>query len=294
MNPRYTFLRFPEGKLKAVTFSYDDGVRQDKKFIEMLDKYGLKGTFNVNTLMFGDSEDSWRMSAEAVKKYIFDKGHEVAIHGANHRAPGKQRPIEVIRDVLDCRLGLEELLGVIVRGMAYPDSGIRNIQPGCADYEKIREILCDLGVAYSRTLGGDNDSFEVPTDFYAWMPTAHHNNPQVFEYIGKFNEFKEDGVYTASKTAKLFYLWGHTYEFDRNDNWDRIEKICEELSGKDDVWYATNIEIHDYVKAYESLVWSANARTVYNPTLIDVWMWNDGNIVRVGSGETVRLEDGTF
>ena len=294
MNPRYTFLRFPEGRLKAVTFSYDDGVRQDKKFVEMLDKYGLKGTFNVNTLMFGDSEDSWRMSAEAVKKYIFDKGHELAIHGANHRAPGKQRPIEVIRDVLDCRLGLEELLGVIVRGMAYPDSGIRNIQPGCADYEKIREILCDLGVAYSRTLGGDNDGFEVPTDFYAWMPTAHHNNEKVFEYIEKFNAFKEDGAYTASKTAKLFYLWGHTYEFDRNDNWDRIEKICEELSGKDDVWYATNIEIHDYVKAYESLVWSANARTVYNPTLIDVWMWNDGNIVRVGSGETVRLEDGTF
>ncbi len=294
MNPRYTFLRFPEGKLKAVTFSYDDGVRQDIRFVEMLDKYGLKGTFNVNTLIFGDSEDSWRMSAEAVKKYIFDKGHELAIHGANHRAPAKQRPIEVIRDVLDCRLGLEELLGVIVRGMAYPDSGITNIQPGCADYEKIREILCDLGVAYSRTLGGDNDRFEIPTDFYAWMPTAHHNNPKVFEYIEKFNAFKEDGEYKANKTAKLFYLWGHTYEFDRNGNWDRIEKICEELSGKDDVWYATNIEIHDYVKAYESLVWSADARMVYNPTLLDVWFWSDGRIYCIRSGERIGIEDGTF
>ena len=137
MNPRYIFLRFPEGKMKAVTFSYDDGVRQDIKFVEMLDKYGLKGTFNVNTLMFGEGGDSWRLSFEEIKKYIFDKGHEIAIHGANHRAPGKQRSIEVIRDVLDCRLSLEEGLGVIIRGMAYPDSGIRNIQPGCADYEKI-------------------------------------------------------------------------------------------------------------------------------------------------------------
>ena len=294
MNPRYTFLRFPEGKMKAVTFSYDDGVRQDKKFVEMLDKYGLKGTFNVNTLIFGDSEDSWRMSAEAVKKYIFDKGHEVAIHGANHRAPGKQRPIEVIRDTLDCRLGLEKLCGTIVRGMAYPDSGIRNLQVGCADYQKIRECLIDLDIAYSRTLGGDNDSFELPTDFYAWMPTAHHNNEHIFEYIEKFNSLKEDGVYSASKTPKLFYLWGHAYEFDRNDNWDRMEKICEGLSRRDDVWYATNIEIHDYVKAYESLIWSADARMVYNPTLIDIWFWSDGRIYCVKSGERIGIEDGTF
>lgn len=280
--------------MKAVTFSYDDGVRQDIRLVALLDKYGLKGTFNINSLMFGADKNAWRLTADEVKEEIFDKGHEVAIHGANHRAPGKQRPIEVIRDTLDCRLGLEELLGVIIRGMAYPDSGIRNIQPGCADYEKIREFLCDLGVAYSRTLGGDNDSFDIPTDFYAWMPTAHHNNAQIFEYIEKFNSLKEDGVYTASKTPKLFYIWGHSYEFDKHDNWDRMEKICSELSGKDDVWYATNIEICDYVKAYESLVWSANAKTVYNPTLIDVWMWCDGNIVRVNSGETVRIEDGTF
>ena len=289
MNPRYIFLRFPEGKLKAVTFSYDDGVRQDIRFVEMLDKYGLKGTFNVNSMMFGDSAESGRLMASEVKEYVFDKGHEVATHGAMHRAPGKQRTIDVIRDTLDCRLGLEEILGVIVRGMAYPDSGIRNIQPGCADYEKIKECLSDLGIAYSRTLGGDNDGFEIPTDFYAWMPTAHHNNAHIFEYIEKFNAFKDDMGYSAAKTPKLFYLWGHTYEFDRHDNWDRMEKICEELSGKDDVWYATNIEICDYVKAYESLIWSADGKKVYNPTLIDVWMWCDANIVKVGSGETVKV-----
>lgn len=294
MNPRYTFLRFPDGKMKAVTFSYDDGCRADLKLVALLDKYGLKGTFNVNTLMFGNDRNARRLTAEEVKQEIYDKGHEVATHGANHRAPGKQRTIEVIRDTLDCRLGLEKLLGSIVRGMAYPDSGIRNIQVGCADYEKIRECLVDLDIAYSRTLGGDNDSFELPTDFYAWMPTAHHNNEHIFEFIDKFNLLKEDDKYSAAKTPKLFYLWGHAYEFDNNGNWNRMEEICEKLSGKDDVWYATNIEIHDYVKAYESLIWSADARMVYNPTLIDVWFWSDGNVVRVGSGETVRLEDGAF
>ena len=244
--------------------------------------------------MFGNDKNAWRLTAREVKEEIFDRGHEVATHGANHRAPGKQRTIEVIRDTLDCRLGLEELLGTIVRGMAYPDSGIRNIQVGCADYEKIRECLRDLDIAYSRTLGGDNDSFEVPNDFYAWMPTAHHNNEHVFEFIEKFNSLKEDGVYSASKTPKLFYLWGHAYEFDRDNNWDRMEEICAKLSGKDDIWYATNIEICDYVKAYESLIWSADARMVYNPTLIDVWMWSDGRIYCVRSGERIKIQDGTF
>ena len=50
---KYKFARFPGGKLKAVTFSYDDGVNQDIRFAEILSKYGLKGTFNLNTAMFG-------------------------------------------------------------------------------------------------------------------------------------------------------------------------------------------------------------------------------------------------
>ena len=277
------------GKMKAVTFSYDDGVRQDVRLVGLLDKYGLKGTFNVNTMMFGEGNGSWRLSADEVKREIFDKGHEVATHGANHRAPGKQRPIEVIRDTLDCRMALEELLGVIVRGMAYPDSGIRHFDSGCADYGRIRECLSDLGIAYSRTLGGDNDGFDLPTDFYAWMPTAHHNNPSVFEYIEQFNALKEDGGYSAAKIPKLFYLWGHSYEFDRNDNWEHIESICQKLSGNDEIWYATNIEIYDYVEAYKRLVYSANGYKIYNPNLFTVWIDADGVVYSVNPGETIEL-----
>ena len=37
------------GKLKAVTFSYDDGMTQDIRLIELLNKYNLKCTFNINS-----------------------------------------------------------------------------------------------------------------------------------------------------------------------------------------------------------------------------------------------------
>ena len=50
MNKAY--IRFPGFKLKAVTLSYDDGVRQDKRLISIMQKYGLKGTFNINAGLF--------------------------------------------------------------------------------------------------------------------------------------------------------------------------------------------------------------------------------------------------
>ncbi len=287
MNNRYQYLRFPEGKLKAVTFSYDDGVRQDIRLADIFCRYGMKGTFNINSLMMGDSRSHGRLMPCEIKEHILDRGHEVATHGANHRAPLKQRPIEVLRDTLDCRLQLEEMFGNIIRGMAYPDSGIITYSSGSAHYGEVRQYLSALDIAYSRTLGGDNDSFALPEDFYAWMPTAHHNNPKIFEFIDKFLAYKDDTVYYGDKLPKLFYLWGHSYEFDNNDNWDRIEEICERLSNMEDTWYATNIEIYDYVKAYESLIYSANGSRVYNPSLQTVWFWADKKMYKVEPGETI-------
>ena len=286
---RYRFIRFPEGKAKAVTFSYDDGTREDIRLAETLDRYGMKGTFNINSGMMSPVNGAGRMSAEEIERHLLAKGHEVAVHGLMHRAPGAQRPIDGIRDVLDDRLGLEKAFGRIIRGMAYPDSGIRNMQNG-ASYENIRQYLQDLDIAYARTLGGDNDLFHLPADWYAWMPTAHHENPQVLEWADKFVEMDPGPMYSANRFPRLFYLWGHSVEFERNGNWDRLDAICEKLAGHDDIWYATNGEICDYVKAYDSLVCSADGSRVYNPTLLTVWFDVDGTLYRVGSGETITVE----
>lgn len=284
---RYKFLRFPGGLRKAVTFSYDDSCRHDIRLVNTLNKYGIKCTFNINSDWIPEKEDEWHLTEREIRENIVNAGHEIAVHGAQHRAPGKISAIEGITDVLKCRLDLEKRFGMIIRGMAYPDSGIRLFANG-ADYENIRRYLKDLGIVYSRTLGADNDGFEMPTDWLAWVPTAHHINPQVFDYIEKFNAIEDKG-YGASLTPKMFYLWGHSFEYENNKNWDLLEKICERLSGRDDVWYATNIEIYDYVTAYNSLVYSADGATVYNPTLIDVWIHIDENIKCVKSGETVKL-----
>ena len=278
-------MRFPNGLAKALTFSYDDGCREDIRMADTLTKYGLKGTFNIN----GNNFNS-HLSKEEVEEHILSKGHEVAVHGEFHRANGSVRAIEGITEVLKCRLDLEKKYGRIIRGMAYPDTGVTRFCNG-ANYDKIKQYLTDLDIAYSRTLGGDNDSFDMPTDWHKWMPTIHHNNEKALDYLDKFiNMDLSMNIYYAIRHPKLFYIWGHSFEFENNNNWEILDAICQKVSGREDIWFATNIEIYDYVKAYESLVYSADGTMIYNPTLITVWFDVDGKLYKIESGKTLIIE----
>ncbi len=285
---KYRFLRFPEGKTKAVTFSYDDACREDLKTAEVLSSYGLKGTFNINSGSIATDTSAPNLTEEEIREHLLGRGHEIAIHGLWHKAPGLLRPIDGIQDVLNCRLDLEKRFGRIVRGMAYPDSGILDIV-GQTSYETIRSYLKNLDIAYARTLGGDNNRFQLPTDWLRLVPTAHHDNPQLLKWAEEFVALDVDRLYCSSKHAKLFYVWGHSFEFERNQNWERLTAICETLAHKEDTWYATNIELHDYVTAFDSLVFSADGTIVYNPTLFELWFDNDGTLCRIQPGETIVL-----
>lgn len=272
------FMRFPEGKAKAFTLSYDDSVRQDKRLVEIFNKNGLKCTFNVNTGVYDEpTEDNpfkGHMSIdEMVETY---KGHEIAVHTVTHPFLERIPTSLVCLEVLEDRKNIEKALGKITRGMAYP-YGTFN--------DSVVKCLEDCGIVYSRTVKS-TENFNVPTDWLRLDPTCHHANPRLFELMEKFF-----GKYTA-RAPWLFYLWGHSFELDRNvenNSWEHAEKFCEYAGGHDDVWYATNIEIYDYVQAYNRLVFSADAKTVHNPTTTEVFFDTDGKLVSVKPGETVNI-----
>jgi len=283
----YRFLRFPEGKTKAVTFSYDDGSVCDLQLCDIFDKFGMKCTFNLNSSRVLDPE-STSIHLEEMKDFL-KRGHEIALHGYSHKAHAALAPHEAVRETLEDRLELEKALGRIIRGMAYPDSGIRRPHNG-NNYQTVKAILESLGIAYARSLGADNREFTLPADWHAWMPTCHHKCEEIFELIDTFLSIDVNTRYVSDRHPRLFYVWGHSFEFRNNDNWERIEQICEKLSGKEDIWYATNIEIYEYVKAYESLIISADSSMIYNPTLKTVWFNYNGKDYFVGSGEVVKVD----
>ena len=121
------FLRFPGGTDKALTLSYDDGVEQDIRLIEIMNAHGLKGTFNLNSGGYAAEGTTYpaghihrRMSESQVTKLYSGSGHEVAVHGLTHPFLEQLSENMVMWEVLKDRENLENQFQTIVRGMAYP------------------------------------------------------------------------------------------------------------------------------------------------------------------------------
>ena len=282
---KYIFMRYPGGLTKAVTLSYDDGTPTDMRLCDTLTEHGMKCTFNIGGY---DVQNKLCVSLDYVKASMLGRGHEVANHGHLHRAMDCIRMADAVAEVLDGRRILEGELKILVRGYAYADRCLR-ADESPEIYDRVRPMLEDLDITYARTAGADNDRFDLPADFYQWMPTAHHQNPNLFDWIDRFTALDVDTLYVAERRPRLFYVWGHSSEFESHGNWDRLEEICRRLGGHKDIWYATNGEICDYVRAFRSLVFSADRHTVYNPTLHTVWVDCDGTPVTIPSGATVTL-----
>ena len=89
---------------------------------------------------------------------------------------------------------------------------------------------------------------------------------------------------------KLFYLWGHSYEFEDNQNWEIIEHFTEFMGSREtEIWYATNIEIYEYIEDYQRLVFSADCKTVHNPTARTLWFSYNKELITILSGQTLFL-----
>lgn len=229
-----------QGKNKALTFSYDDGVTQDIRLIEIFNKYNLKATFNLNSELLGKPGDLIRNDVHITHnknkpedvKYIYD-GHEIAVHTLTHPTlPKVEDDSEVIRQVEQDRLNLSDLAGYEVIGMAYPGGGVN-----CDD--RVAELIKNnTGVKYSRTIT-TTESFEPYTDIFQYKGTLYHHAQwdKLFQLGEEFLSLKAD-------TPQVFYIWGHAYEFDiYPERWKQFEEFCKMMSGKKDIFYGTNKEI---------------------------------------------------
>ena len=274
-------LRFKDGIKKALTLSYDDGVVQDIRLMEIMNKYGLKGTFNINSGMYlpEDAERKkfyGRLKLSEAKKLYTNSGHEVAVHAFNHPFLENLDELEIIYQIIEDRKSIEENYGVIARGMAYPYGTYSS---------KVISILEKCKVAYARTVKATN-SFNLPENWLELHPTCHHKSDNLMDLAKEFVE--KDRRWG---NAEMFYLWGHSYEFDNDNNWDIIEKFASLTGGHNDIWYATNIEIYDYVKAYESLQTSYDQKIIKNPTATDVWAEINNKTICIKAGKSMKVED---
>ena len=260
---KFRFNLFPGGKKKCVTFSYDDGAIHDYRMTEIFDKYGAKCTYNLNSNRIG-REDT--ISVDFIRD--ISTRHEIALHGYMHPFWDKCNRDEFMCDVYEDRKFLEGIIKKPVIGGAYPF--------GTYDSEVVK-TLSSLGVKFCRTTNATY-GYRFPDNFLEWHPTCHHRDG--IDCAKNFLWYRYDNL-------PVLYIWGHSYEFNDNDNWDDLEEILTILSEDDDIWYATNGEIYDYVNALRNLRIDLNGNSVYNPSAVTVYATVDGEVKAFAPGLTV-------
>ena len=143
------------------------------------------------------------------------------------------------------------------------------------------DILRACGIVYSRTVLS-NKNYALPEDFLAWHPTCHHRDamPLAEEFMKNLD---------SQWKRPLLYIWGHAHEIVSEELWEYMEKLVATVAGSDKIWYATNIEIYDYMTAQRQLKVSADETVFTNPTALDVWVErNKTDIICIPAGQTVK------
>lgn len=233
MNPTWM-----QTKKKAVTFSYDDGITQDIRLIELLNKYDLKCTFNLNSELLGKNGCLIRENKRIAHYKVWPSdvkeiyaGHEVAVHTLTHPNLTTLEDAEVIRQVEQDRLNLSELAGYEVVGMAYPCGGVNND-------DRVAQLIKEhTGVKYSRTITSVHN-FDLQENLYRFNPSVYHL------HMDKMMELARQFVELEPEEPKIFYIWGHSYEMDYDDSyWSQMDEFCKLLSGREDIFYGTNKEV---------------------------------------------------
>lgn len=262
---------YPGGKFKALTMSYDDGLIYDRPLIEIFNKYGIKGTFHLNAGPIV-RKDANRIQFDEIKDLY--AGHEVSCHTYFHPTINRCPITQVVQQVIEDRKVLEEAVGYPVRGMSYPNGSFN---------KEIIDMLLACGIEYSRTINNASWITVIPENFLEWDSTCHHNSPRLMEFAEALVESDK------SQYMFLMYVWGHSYEFNNDNNWDMMEDFCKYVGGRDDIWYATNIEIVDYMNALKNLKYTAAGDKVYNPNAMSVWISVDGVITEIKGGELKEI-----
>ena len=266
---------YPYGKKKAFNVTYDDGVLQDVRFVELLHQYGLKGTFNLNSALM-ESEFEWthekgcvvkRLSTDAVRSLY--AGHEVASHTLNHPYMHDLSWEGIMWELAQDKRNLESIFGKEIKGFAVP-----------FDYysERIAACVKECGFAYGR-ISEMSHSFVPQSDYYHWKATVFHCEECLEELTRQFVETEEE--------LALFQIVGHSYDLDTEDMWGRMEAVFRTISGQEDILSMTMIEMIEYLRAMELA--EITEEYIWNHSDRSLWYEIDGMVCEVKPHEKVVL-----
>ena len=221
--------------------SWDDGTITDLKLAELLEKYGIKATFYLPK--FIDN------SLQRKDIIAIDQKFEIGAHTLSQPDLTKVSLSEAKKEIKDSKEYLEELLGHSVAMFCYP-YGTHN--------KDVREIARSSGFIAART--AEPGGLDLPKDPYKWHITlfASNNSPlMALKIWWRFHLWKPGALLDWENRAKslfdlalekggIYHIYGHSAEFGRTNEWDKLERMFKYISNRDGVKYMTNGEIFEH------------------------------------------------
>ena len=233
---------YPNGNHKALIMSYDDGLDDDIALAQLFDRYGIIGTFHLNSGLL-DTRAIWNEGKpnEILQTYLSKdtlvhvfKNHEIAVHGTYHKALVGLSDKEILEEINVDIENLTILSDRKISSMAYA-FGSTN--------DHVAEVIGTTPLTNARTVKSSYN-FDLPENYYLWSPTCHDS--EALEYLEAY-------IYLDSPSLSLFYVWGHSWELRdtlRNQN---ILKFCNKIGDRDDIWYTGAGNFADYHASLKAL-----------------------------------------
>lgn len=266
---------YPGGKSKAFNISYDDGVIQDIRFVELLNRYGLKGTFNLNYGLMHQNftwDHECGMTVRRLREQevasVYE-GHEIASHSYSHPYFDNMSETEILKELGADKFFLERLTGREVAGYATPFYYFSDLMEACVQH---------CGFEYARISEESND-YSAPENFYRWRGNKFHWDNDLEDFV--------QGFLNTDQELALCQLVGHSYDLDVMNLWDRMERICYNVANSPKVWAATHIQLVRYLKAMQSA--TISDREIRNDSKMPLWFCVERKTVELSPGERIFI-----
>jgi len=276
---------YPGGKLKALTFSFDDGKKGEEVLVSKFNQYGMKATFNIVGSRADGGDTKYSVQKENLASFY--AGHELANHSYTH-SHDKNNPYTSIdqfeEELLKADAVIKEAIGESAVGYVY-DNGY--IPEDLKD--QIANVFKENGYVYGRD-NSYSESFKIPevSELPFLVMTASISS---YSYE-KMSALADDYLALDSNEMTLFSIWGHNHDFNEANGWDSSYTLWNDflakLANKSDIWYATNKDVYSYIAAMDKLTFTDDA--IYNSSDINLWCLVGGNPVEIPAGDGYSLD----
>lgn len=235
--------------MKLITTSWDDGHPMDLKLAELLDKYNLPGTFYIPRV----NSEYPVMDENSI--HDLSKKFEIGGHTLNHVRLYSTRSAGFLEtEIKGCFDWLKDLQGFNPVSFCFP-GGVLNKAAIRAARDTGFEVLRTTELLSTSIASADHLSpttlqlFDHPRisylknlvkrqqyrSFVSWLAGTDGSN-NIFRLVDFYLEQVE-------KNDGCFHLWGHSWEIEEYNLWEKLEMVFKRISGIAEFKYIQNRDL---------------------------------------------------